>query len=128
MGEKKMRTCAVCRQNYHFCPRCGEDKNKPAWYFTFCSSNCKDIYDITSQFENGWVTADEANTILHNLDTSKLDSFGQSYKKSIEKINVMANIVTENVIEEKQIDVIESPVVTENTGSKKPRRTKKNVE
>lgn len=136
MAENKNRKCAVCRQDYHFCPRCGEDKNKPTWYFTFCSSNCKDIYGVTSKFENGQLSADLAKIELDKLDLSKIDNFGDSYKNSIEKINA-ANVI-EPIVEENAEENIEEVMVFEEAEPaqeieeekeiKKPRRAKRYVE
>ena len=132
MIEKKNRKCAVCRTEYSYCPRCGEDKNKPTWYFTFCSSNCKDIYNITSKFENGQLSADLAKIELEKLDLSKTNNFGDSYKNSIEKINVVAvpePVVEENIKEVIVADEVESmQEIEEEKENKKPKRVKRNVE
>ena len=114
-GEK---ICATCRSNYDFCPKCNRDKDKPLWYFTFCSQNCHDIYEITSSFENGKIDADEAKLKLNNLNLSKLDNFGESYKKSINKImssaSVKNDVVVEDIITEENVDDnIEKQVVEE---------------
>lgn len=114
-GEK---ICATCRSNYDFCPKCNRDKDKPLWYFTFCSQNCHDIYEITSSFENGNINADEAKLRLNNLNLSKLDNFGESYKKSINKImssaSVKNDVIVENMITEENVDDnIEKQVVEE---------------
>ena len=117
---KKYRICSVCHFNYDFCNHCNKDKDKPLWYFTFCSQNCHDIYEITSSFENGKIDADEAKLKLNNLNLSKLDNFGESYKKSINKImssvSVKENVVTEDVVAEErnEIDLDEQVVEKEN--------------
>ena len=115
-GEK---ICATCRSNYDFCPKCNRDKDKPLWYFTFCSQNCHDIYEITSSFENGKIDADEAKLKLNNLNLSKLDNFGESYKKSINKImssvSIKESVITEDVaVEETEINAVEQVVEKEN--------------
>ena len=115
-GEK---ICATCRSNYDFCPKCNRDKDKPLWYFTFCSQNCHDIYEITSSFENGKIDADEAKLKLDNLNLSKLDNFGESYKKSIDKImssvSIKESVITEDVaVEETEINAVEQVVEKEN--------------
>ena len=115
-GEK---ICATCRSNYDFCPKCNRDKDKPLWYFTFCSQNCHDIYEITSSFENGKIDADEAKLKLNNLNLSKLDNFGESYKKSINKImssvSVKESVITEDVVvEETEINAGEQVDEKEN--------------
>ena len=115
-GEK---ICATCRSNYDFCPKCNRDKDKPLWYFTFCSQNCHDIYDTTSKFEDGLIDASEAKSQLDNLNLSKLDNFGESYKKSIDKImssvSIKESVITEDVaVEETEINAVEQVVEKEN--------------
>ena len=84
MAKKDLRTCCVCRRTYQFCPVCNsEDVNKPSWYFAYCSENCKDIYEITSAFEDGRMTDVEAKDKLSKLDLSRKDNFGESYQRSI---------------------------------------------
>ena len=116
-GEK---ICATCRCSYNFCPKCNKDKDKPLWYFTFCSQNCHDIYETTSSFENGKIDADEAKLKLDNLNLSKLDNFGESYKKSIDKImssvSIKESVITEDVVAEErnEIDLDDQVVEKEN--------------
>ena len=97
---KGNKICATCHSNYDFCPKCNKDKDKPLWYFTFCSQNCHDIYEITSSFENGKIDADEAKLKLNNLNLSKLDNFGESYKKSIDKIMSSVSIKEDTFVED----------------------------
>ena len=134
--ERKLRRCSVCGSEYRFCNRCPEDKDKPNWYFAFCSSNCKDIYDITSKFESGQIIEHEAKTQLEKLDLSKLSNFGTSYKSSISKIMKASSISTAK--KEVNIATIENTEIAENNNDvndeeksiKKPRskKGKNNVE
>lgn len=113
MNKRGLRTCCVCRKEHLFCPQCRpEDRNKPTWYFAYCSENCKDIYSATSDYENGNISADDAKKQLDKLDLSQIANFGESYQKAIMKIN--KNITPVEKIE----DVIkedESVVSDENT-------------
>lgn len=86
MTERKTRTCAVCRNQYQFCPVCNEDAEKPTWYFTFCSDNCHNLYKVMADFENELISDIEAKERLNKLDLSKRDNFGESYQKSFKKI------------------------------------------
>lgn len=83
---KENRTCAVCGKLYSFCTRCDEDRNKPLWYFTFCSENCKDIYDTTSKYDDKRITLKQAHEKLNKLNLSRFKYFGDSYKKIINEI------------------------------------------
>ena len=88
MNKRGLRTCCVCRKEHLFCPQCRpEDRNKPTWYFAYCSENCKDIYAATSDYENGNISADDAKKQLDKLDLSQIANFGESYQKAIMKIN-----------------------------------------
>lgn len=137
--ERKIRRCVVCGSEYKFCPRCNEDADKPLWYFTFCAEQCKNIYNITSGYEDGKITANVAKTKLDKLDLSKLDKFGTSYKASIEKINstavkeVIVDEAVETIIETKDgenVENIEETAITEAVEEKvikKSKRAKRNV-
>ena len=113
MNKRGLRTCCVCRKEHLFCPQCRpEDRNKPTWYFAYCSENCKDIYAATSDYENGNISADDAKKQLDKLDLSQIANFGESYQKAIMKIN--ENITQVEKVEE-VIKEDESVISDENT-------------
>lgn len=140
--DNKIRICAVCRNSYSYCPHCGEDKLKPTWYFSFCGENCKNIYDVTSKYENGQIDANGANVKLNELDLSKLDKFGTSYKTSIERITsttAVVEIAVEEVVDaivetkdEEIVETVETPLMIETVEEekiiRKSKRAKRNVE
>lgn len=86
MSKNDLRMCCVCHKEYPFCLCNPEDRLKPTWHFAYCSENCKDIYNITSSFENGRLSDIDAKAKLEKLDLSKKDNFGESYQKSIDSI------------------------------------------
>lgn len=103
MNKRGLRTCCVCRGEHLFCPQCRpEDRNKPTWYFAYCSKNCKDIYTVTSDYEDKKISADDAKKQLDKLDLSRIADFGESYQKAIMKINEETKPVekTDDVIKE----------------------------
>lgn len=91
--SEKTRICAVCGNQYEYCPHCNRDKDKPTWMFCFHDQNCHDIYDVTSKYEDGQISANEAKELLSKLDLSKKDNFGTSYKNAISKIMSEADTV-----------------------------------
>ena len=86
MNKNNLRMCCVCHKEYSFCLCNPEDRLKPTWHFAYCSENCKDIYNITSSFEDGRITDTEAKAKLEKLDLNEKDNFGESYQKSIASI------------------------------------------
>ena len=86
MSKNDLRMCCVCHKEYSFCLCNPEDRLKPTWHFAYCSENCKDIYNITSSFENGRLSDIDAKAKLEKLDLNEKDNFGESYQKSIDSI------------------------------------------
>ena len=82
MNKRGVRTCCVCHKEYSFCLCNPEDRNKPTWYFAYCSENCKDIYTVTSDYEDKKISADYAKKQLDKLDLSQIANFGESYQKA----------------------------------------------
>jgi chemotaxis protein CheY-P-specific phosphatase CheC len=107
MADGKLRTCSVDGVSYKYCPRCKGYNPIETWRFAFCSENCKDIYNATSSFEDGRITANEAKVQLDKLDLSKSEMFGESYKNSIAKIYSETIEVSTPVIEEESIEIVE---------------------
>lgn len=139
--ESKLRICCVCKSNYKYCPSCKEDKDKEPWHFSFCSENCKDIYNTASSFEDGRIDANIAKEQLDKLDLSKIDNFGESYRKTISKIMENSSVVNktknqevDEIVENKEHDNIKqaeevNDEVDEEKSIKKSRtRRTKNVE
>ena len=81
-----MRKCLTCGQGYKYCPTCGEDERKPLWMELYCSENCKDIFDIATEYSFGHITVDEAQDKFSKCDLSKLDSLKESVKNDVKKI------------------------------------------
>lgn len=84
---KNLRTCAICSEEYDYCSSCPEKMSAPLWKRSFCSQNCKEIYDICVQFNLGQMSKSEAKKKLASCDLSKMDSFSEATKNAIEKIN-----------------------------------------
>lgn len=85
---KYTQTCLLCKQTYEYCGGCSKYKNLPTYMTTFCSENCKNIYQTMADFENGKISKDKAELKLAGLDTTRhmfyTNSFASSYKKIVE--------------------------------------------
>jgi hypothetical protein len=112
MADKKERICVVCNKHYSYCPRCKEDRNKELWHFTFHELNCKEIYNVLSAYEDGRLSANDAKTQLENLDLSKVDNFGESYKNTISKIR--AELDKSDVPVKEDIETVSVEEIVEN--------------
>lgn len=124
MNKNDLRTCCVCHNEYPFCPVCNpEDRLKPTWHFAYCSENCKNIYDVTSSFENGRLSDIDAKAKLEKLDLSEKDSFGESYQKSIASI-----MKAKTQVAKKENNKTETKSVNKNIVTQVKNEAKSNVE
>ena len=113
MSKNDLRMCCVCHKEYSFCPVCNpEDKLKPTWHFAYCSENCKDIYNITSSFENGRLSDIDAKAKLEKLDLNEKDNFGESYQKSIDSIMKAKAQVIKKENKKTEVKSVKKDIVT----------------
>lgn len=83
---RRTRECYLCNTKYEYCPTCSQDKNKPAFMATFHSENCKNIFQICTNFNLGIQTKSEAKTALEQCDLSNKENFKSYVKNDLEKI------------------------------------------
>ena len=113
MSKNDLRMCCVCHKEYSFCPVCNqEDRLKPTWHFAYCSENCKDIYNITSSFENGRLSDIDAKAKLEKLDLNEIDNFGESYQKSIASIMKAKAQVIKKENKKTEVKSVKKDIVT----------------
>ena len=112
MSKNDLRMCCVCHKEYPFCLCNPEDRLKPAWHFAYCSENCKDIYNITSSFENGRLSDIDAKAKLEKLDLNEKDNFGESYQKSIDSIMKAKAQVIKKENKKTEVKSVKKDIVT----------------
>lgn len=81
------RKCIVCGTEYSYCPSCREDRNKPKWMNKFDKEDCKDIFEVGCDFENGIIDASEASRKLQGKNLSNIIS--PSLKETLAKIGLI---------------------------------------
>ena len=102
---KLNKTCCVCGNKYSYCPSCGNNASKPSWMASFCSEDCKKVYEAAAAFNMNKMSAEEARCILDTCDLSNKEHFTPSTKKIIGEIYGVAKIEVDN------FSVMESSVV-----------------
>jgi hypothetical protein len=86
MAKKNNRTCIICHKVYSYCPNCGEDADKPTWYFIFDGQNCHDIYEVVTAYRDEKIDVAEAYKEISKLDLSGLENFDDVTKEQINEI------------------------------------------
>lgn len=102
---KYVQTCLLCKQTYEYCGGCSKYKHLPTFMTTFCSQNCRDIYQVMTNFEGKILTKEEAKRQLMNLDISRHDYYTKSFATSYNRI------MTDDTDEANQLseDIKENP-------------------
>lgn len=103
------RQCYLCQVKYEYCPDCG--RHDPAYMKTFCSTNCRDIFQTLSRYGVGLINAEECKEYLGMLDLSKKDSYKESTINAINKVYATSESV-EKVVDEQSVETVieEQPV------------------
>lgn len=106
MAEKLNKQCIICGKMYSYCPSCHHDKNKPSWYAIFDGENCKNIYDVCTNYRDGIYDKKTAYDKLMKLDITDIKNFADSTKKQIEEIMGYAEIKKEvaTKVPEKEVE------------------------
>lgn len=99
------RKCVCCGEKYSYCPTCGRDRLKEAWYSTFCSETCKDLWQVLSEYSMGMLEkADAADKIkaLSLKDKSQYEACVQRDMNKIlsEEFKIKRNKKVEPIIED----------------------------
>lgn len=93
------RICIVDRKEYRYCGRCGRFILRDGGE-KFCCDNCKDIYNICSDYQFGRIDATEANERLKKVDISKIETLVAPLQKNI--YDILSKAKTIEVEEKKQ--------------------------
>ena len=81
----KMRQCLVCSRTYPFCGHCNKNNIVELWKNTYCSKECREIFNTCSNFEGGLISQKDAYDALKRLGVDTL-TINKSVKDTVEKI------------------------------------------
>lgn len=84
MKEKNNVKCVICGKEYHYCNSC--DSHKPSWMMSFCSDNCRRIYNVASCYNAKTIDGERALDEVKQLDISKIENFSNATKRIIKSI------------------------------------------
>ena len=84
MAKRKNKTCLTCGTKYSYCPNC--NRNEPAWMTDFHEENCKNIFQICTQYNVELLTKEEAQEALKLCDLSEQETFKPYIKRDFENI------------------------------------------
>ena len=122
MGKSKFDKICYCGTHYKYCSGCSDYAHYPRWMESFCSDNCRKIFNIYMKNKAGLMNNAEAKAELLKCDLSNKDHFEEGLKAGIEAILADPSKV-EEVVEEPKTEepVVEEVKVEEETTPEVPK-------
>ena len=84
---KKNRKCITCGTAYSYCPNC--NRKAPYWMAEFHEENCKNIFQICTEYNVGLKTKEQAKEALNACDLSNKENFAECLKIDFANIFVV---------------------------------------
>lgn len=103
MGQTN-RICKTCGKEYYYCSNCDKSKNSPQWMLIWDTENCKNIFEIVSNFDQGVYTKEEASKKLEKCDLREKYSFNSKIIELIDKIMAKDSVRKAEISTEKVED------------------------
>lgn len=77
------RACLCCGKTYSYCSSCWDYRALPLWMNSFCSDNCKDIFETCADYNFELITKEEAKELLSACDLSNSKNFNKCVKRDL---------------------------------------------
>lgn len=74
MAQRK-RICYMCGKKYEYCPTCVEFLGMPKFMTTFHDENCRNVFQICTDYNMKLITKEEAKEKLSKCDLAQKDKF-----------------------------------------------------
>lgn len=121
------RFCTICGKHYEYCPTCSRFDHMERWHDAYCSEDCKNLYNITAGWVNGWKDKDIEIERLKNIDLSRYEYYPQWLKNVIKEMKLYEqskevdkkeelpdeNNMTENTVVVESVKVDAEPIKVE---------------
>lgn len=81
---KANRECCVCQKRYEYCNSCNH--HDPSWKASFCSEECRKIYDTLIAYNNKRIDAETAKKELADCLPEDFENFREGSKRLLTEI------------------------------------------
>lgn len=104
---KAKRKCVLCPSHeYEYCTKCKDKSLVERWRLLFDKEDCRDIYNILSEFAFGRLSANDAKLKLDRYKVPKLEEMQPALRKNYEDVLAQATIGKKlNITEESEIEI-----------------------
>lgn len=83
---KYERKCICCGEKYSYCNNCYDFRNLPLWMNSFHDENCKDIFQICTDYNFKLLTREQAKEMLSKCDLSNRANFSACIQRDLKVI------------------------------------------
>ena len=103
--RRSNKTCIVCKEHYQYCDSCYEDIAQPRWKAIYHNENCKNLFNIATDFLAGDLEKTKAKEMLDKCDLSYKDKLHHEIARAIQEINGISDVktTTETATKEKTV-------------------------
>ena len=117
MAEKNNATCSICGNSYHKCLSCRDSMKLQPWKIYTDTAECYKVFQVVKGFSTGVYTKDEFKSKLKNIDLSNLENYREHIKSLIKDALKEDEVVADSIVEdyvatEKEVSVIEKPIIS----------------
>lgn len=120
---KTNRVCKTCGKQYYYCSNCNKSLSSPQWMLMWDTENCKNIFEIVSNYVQGVISKDVARKQLEKCDLKNRYSFNDNIRKAVDEILAKESVREKEV--EKTPETKETKEVKEVSETKEVDSTKK---
>ena len=83
---KYHKKCLCCGTSYEYCGNCYDYRNYPLWMNSFCSENCKNIFEYCTNYNFQLITKEQAKAALSKCDLSDRANFNACVQRDLNTI------------------------------------------
>lgn len=83
---KYPKKCLCCGTTYSYCNNCWDYRGLPTWMNSFHDENCKDIFQICTDYNFKLLTKEQAKEALSKCDLSGRDHFAAGVQRDLKAI------------------------------------------
>lgn len=112
-NSKFDKICLICEKSYKYCSGCSDYAKYPRWMESFCSDNCRKIFNIVMEYKAGVKTVYQAAEALNACDLSDRGHFEKGIKEIVD-------IILSNGSKVENKPIIEDKPISEKSADDKP--------
>ena len=88
------RVCKTCGKKYFYCSNCDKTLNSPQWMLMWHDENCKNVFEIVSDYAQGRISKKEAKNKLEKCNLRVEYTFTEKIRNYVDEIMAEPKVET----------------------------------